>query len=287
MGTYVRPAFGFAALLACVVLLVDWSFAFLPARAWTWCIVKVLGSEQARDRGFVESPEAWGLNPHAPDVVEQWDYRAMELGFYPYTGPLSLNCWQFQDVRYRFVLLARFPNSGLPGAPQFTFRARRTSWIMGSFSTRWMGAEGRCSPSSWRNLFGFCVNWGTDRMDVRYKYLVVAVPHWFLAAACAGSAWMCVAPVRRRHRRLRRGLCPACAYDLRATPERCPECGRETTPAERERIRKLHGPADGPGAEVAGAPGLGPLATAAGAGGGETDPHPGPLPADRESGRTT
>jgi hypothetical protein len=53
----------------------------------------------------------------------------------------------------------------------------------------------------------------------------VRFPHWAALSAAAlipamrGRRWN----VRRR--RQRRGLCPGCGYDLRATHDPCPECG--------------------------------------------------------------
>jgi hypothetical protein len=54
--------------------------------------------------------------------------------------------------------------------------------------------------------------------------LVVAV----LAIAPA-SALLRLRRFRRHRRRLARGLCPRCGYDLRASPHECPECGPVVT----------------------------------------------------------
>ena len=48
------------------------------------------------------------------------------------------------------------------------------------------------------------------------------LPFWLMTAATA-LAWM--AFYRRSRKPHVMGHCPACGYDMRATPDRCPECG--------------------------------------------------------------
>jgi hypothetical protein len=68
----------------------------------------------------------------------------------------------------------------------------------------------------------------------------VNVPYWFTAAIGALPMLLLVRAERRRRRRIVRGGCAVCGYDLRATPDRCPECG--ATPS------RLAASTDGPAA---------------------------------------
>ena len=57
---------------------------------------------------------------------------------------------------------------------------------------------------------------------VPFGLLIVGLIVWNVAGAVADL------PQRKRDARRRAGRCAFCGYDLRATPQRCPECGRST-----------------------------------------------------------
>jgi hypothetical protein len=95
-------------------------------------------------------------------------------------------------------------------------------------------SKGRLRFDSWENppvmLYGFGGRWaswgfGSWRFP---NSTVVAVPHWLLSLMLSAlPAFWGIRAVRHREKS---GCCPSCGYDLRATPERCPECG--TVPEE-------------------------------------------------------
>ena len=72
--------------------------------------------------------------------------------------------------------------------------------------------------------FGFGYTAGADVYGFRR---IVMVPCWSMASVAGGLSTLCLLWRKRMRISNRRGQnhCVSCGYDLRATPDRCPECG--------------------------------------------------------------
>jgi hypothetical protein len=86
-----------------------------------------------------------------------------------------------------------------------------------------------------RRKFAPSSRYQSDEHANRWAEQDVRAPHWsfFLVTALLPAVWAALAVSRGvRNRRSDARLCTSCGYDLRATPERCPECGNAAAPAK-------------------------------------------------------
>ena len=85
----------------------------------------------------------------------------------------------------------------------------------------------RYAGADFETRWGF--GYGSFR-DYLVRFRCVIFPIWLPTTLFALLSLTRVAFVIRRYRGSRQGRCRSCGYDLRATPDRCPECG--TVPTE-------------------------------------------------------
>ena len=95
----------------------------------------------------------------------------------------------------------------------------RTAWPGDPGFTHIRGTPGGIGATDYgQRVLGF----GYVRRPDGVRY--ANVPYWFLAAVPGTVAALAARGAWRRRAR-RPGLCAACGYDLRASGDRCPECG--------------------------------------------------------------
>lgn len=109
--------------------------------------------------------------------------------------------------------------------------APRSYWGWGRLGRGHVFWETPAPRSFWDRLGFYSTQTGLDMSFATESKEWVAFPAWLpvLAFLVLPAAW--VVRLSRARRRASAGLCESCGYDLRGTPERCPECG--TVPKRR------------------------------------------------------
>lgn len=105
---------------------------------------------------------------------------------------------------------------------------KRFDWERDKHPRRW--ADGINRPTFWDRV-GFDV---LISRSPTYTFHRLVVPYWFVVLVLAVAPGWRLTRWWRRRRQRRLGHCFVCGYDIRATPDRCPECG-QVPDAARER----------------------------------------------------
>ena len=162
----------------------------------------------------------WVRSYRAADVWEAQRYRSYDVSSCRGTVTVEV------ESRYEFEETLRL----VAGVK----RVRRESPV--AVSSRWQITHVSADPTScWGDgSLGFAVgqpgpSTGVgdlgDFVGIESKQSYLRFPCWLAAIVSALPPTLWLGPGARRRSRLRRRCCLRCGYDLRATVDRCPECG--------------------------------------------------------------
>jgi hypothetical protein len=155
--------------------------------------------------------------------------------------------WQRGDVRYSVGFDSWRGSAAVTWIERFRLPDESdAAWLAGDSSPQvghWSYPRG--SPAELSVLYVSNLKWHFGFGSGRFRAMtapggngvattvgtmrVYAVPWWCIAILTAMLPTFALLRWRSIRRRHRTGLCMHCGYDLRATPDRCPECGTVNT----------------------------------------------------------
>jgi hypothetical protein len=142
-----------------------------------------------------------------------------------YADDVVKGCWEFSTGNGTIEIDQTLSDSGsLLSSTTMAYRSDRLQNLRGgsgSIRERWPGLPGFSLGQLSVPAFGLSTDPNEVFPDITTRYIVL--PLWSVVALF--GLFPAVYFSRRRRRGENTGMCDFCGYDLRATPDRCPECG--------------------------------------------------------------
>ena len=134
--------------------------------------------------------------------------------------------WTSPDVNYRDAANVTFGRSGV----SIGYDCYEPNGNPAGATRSWSRRSYPHSPPSFGRLMKSQVtfestDWKLVGKGPTLRYRAWTMPHWVYVVPSLLMPAIWWIGQRRRAQRVKSGQCARCGYDLRATPERCPECG--------------------------------------------------------------